>query len=231
MGVISLQGFAFRLLAGDNNQQLDLFKDEEIKLSNNVTGIFDIGTLPADFTRQLTLPGTKTNNAFFEHVYDISILNPFLFATNVKVPCRFDFGSFYLVDGYMQLNRVNVIANKFIDSYEITIFGALSSFGRDINRAFLTDLTSLAQYNHTASYDNIVLSWETGSGLFNHDIVYPLADYGQGWQFTPSNVYTGIDSNEGSLNTMDFMGYYSQNLRRILFVEMLLLIIMIIKIS
>jgi hypothetical protein len=204
MGVISLQGFAFRLLAGDDNQQLDLFKDEEIKLSNNVTGIFDIGTLPADFTRQLTLPGTKTNNAFFEHVYDISILNPFLFATNVKVPCRFDFGSFYLVDGYMQLNKVDVIANKFIDSYEVTIFGALSSFGRDINRAFLTDLTSLAQYNHTASYDNIVLSWETGSGLFNHDIVYPLADYGQGWQFTPSNVYTGIDSNEGSLNTMDF---------------------------
>jgi hypothetical protein len=204
MGVISLQGFAFRLLAGDDNQQLDLFKDEEIKLSNNVTGIFDIGTLPADFTRQLTIPGTKVNNAFFEHVYDISIVNPFLFATNVKVPCRFDFGSFYLVDGYMQLNKVNVIANKFIDSYEITIFGALSSFGRDINRAFLTDLTSLSKYNHTASYDNIVQSWDTGSGLFNHDIVYPLADYGQGWQFTPSNVYTGIDSNEGSLNTMDF---------------------------
>ena len=204
MGVISTQGFQFRLLAGTPSQQLDLFKDEDIKLSNNVTGIFDIGVLPADFSRQITLPGTKVNNGFFEHVYDISIDSPFLFATNIKVPCYFDFGGFYLSNGYLQLNKVNVIANKFIDSYEVTIYGALSSFGRDINRAFLTDLTSLAQFNHTASYDNIVQSWDTGSGLFSGSIVYPLADYGQGWQFTPSNVYTGIDSNEGSLNTMDF---------------------------
>jgi hypothetical protein len=204
MGIISTQGFQFRLLAGTDSTQLDLFKDEDIKLSNNVTGIFDIGVLPADFTRTLTLPGTKVNNAFFEHVYDISIDNPFLFATNIKVPCYFDFGGFYLSNGYIQLNKVNVIANKFIDSYEVTIYGALSSFGRDVNRAFLTDLTSLSKFNHTASYDNIVQSWDTGSGLFSGSIVYPLADYGQGWQFTPSNVYTGIDSNEGSLNTMDF---------------------------
>ena len=205
MGVISTQGFVFRLLAGDPSQQLDLFQDEDIKLSNNVTGLFDIGVLPADFTRQLTLPGTKINNAFFEHVYDISIDSPFLFATNIKVPCYFDFGGFYLSQGYLQLNKVNILANKFIDSYEVTIYGALSSFGRDINRAYLTDLSSLSQFNHTASYDNIVQSWDTGSGgLFSGSIVYPLADYGQGWQFTPSNVYTGIDSNEGSLNTMDF---------------------------
>ena len=77
MGVISTQGFQFRLLAGTPAQQLDLFKDEDIKLSNNVTGLFDIGVLPADFTRQITLPGTKVNNAFFEHVYDISIFNEY----------------------------------------------------------------------------------------------------------------------------------------------------------
>jgi hypothetical protein len=119
MGVISTQGFQFRLLAGsDPATQLDLFKDEDIKLSNNVTGIFDIGVLPADFTRTLTLPGTKVNNAFFEHVYDISIDNPFLFATNIKVPCYFDFGGFYLSNGYLQLNKVNIIANKLTFSYK-----------------------------------------------------------------------------------------------------------------
>mgnify|MGYP006269681411 CR=1 FL=1 len=203
MGIISTQGFQFRLLAGeDPKTQLDLFKDEDIKLSNNVTGIFDIGILPADFTRQISLPGTKVNNAFFEHVYDISVDSPFLFATNIKVPCYFDFGGFYLSNGYLQLNKVNIIANKFIDSYEVTIYGALSSFGRDINRAYLTDLTSLSQYNHTSSYSNISASWQ--GQLFDGDIVYPLADYGSGWQFTPSNIYTGIDSNEGALTTQDF---------------------------
>jgi len=203
MGVISTQGFVFRLLAGTPSQQLDLFKDEDIKLSNNVTGLFDIGVLPADFTRQITLPGTKVNNAFFEHVYDISIDSPFLFATNIKVPCYFDFGGFYLSQGYLQLNKVNVIANKFIDSYEATIYGALSSFGRDINRVYLTDLSSLSQYNHTASYNNITASW-SGS-LFNGDIVYPLADYGSGYQFTQGQYELfGMDDQDGALTVQNF---------------------------
>ena len=201
MGIISTQAFTFRLIA--NETQLDIFDDEDIKLSNNVTGLFDIGVLPATFTRQISIPGTKVNNAFFEHVYDISIENPFLFATNIKVPAYIDFDSIYLIDGYIQLNKVNVIANKFIESYEITLYGTLSSFARDTNRLYLTNLTSLSQYNHTASLDNISASWS--GNLFNGDIVYPLADYGSGYQFTQgSDNLFGMDDQDGALTVQNF---------------------------
>jgi len=201
MGIISTQGFTFRLVA--DGTQLDIFDDEDIQLSNNVTGLFDIGVLPSDFTRQITLPGTKVNNAFFEHVYDISIDSPFLFATNIKVPAYIDFDSVLVSQGYLQLNKVNVRANKFIESYEVTLFGSLSSFGRDTNRLFLTDLSTLTQYNHTASYNNITASW-TGS-LFNGDIVYPLADYGTGYKYTSGDLVTfGINTNEGALSVQNF---------------------------
>ena len=199
MGIISTQAFTFRLIA--DGTQLDIFQDEDILISNNVTGLFDIGVLPAEFTRQITLPGTKVNNAFFEHVYDISIDSPFLFATNIKVPAYIDFDSVYLIQGYIQLNKVNLLANKFIESYEITLFGSLSSFARDINRNYLTDLSSLAKYNHTSSLDNIKASW-TGS-LFNGDIVYPWCDYGSGWQYT-SDVFFGVDDNYGGLSVQDY---------------------------
>ena len=201
MGVISTQAFTFRLVA--NGTELDLFEDEDIKISNNVTGLFDIGILPSDFTRQITIPGTKKNNAFFEHVYDISIQSPFLFATNIKVPAYFDFDSVYLSQGYLQLNKVNVIANKFIDSYEVTIYGTLSSFGREINKLYLTDLTTLQSFNHTSSYDNISASW--GGNLFGGDIVYPLADYGSGYQFTQGalDLY-GMDDIDGALCVQNF---------------------------
>jgi hypothetical protein len=205
MGVNSSKGFNFRLMASGSNgfQQLDTFSDEEILVSNNVTGLFDLGVLPSDFTRQITIPGTKVNNAFFQHVYDISIENPYLFATNVKVPAYFDFDGIMISQGYLQLNQVNVYANKFVESYEISIFGGLSSFGRDINRNYLTDLTSsLAKYNHTASYDNISQSW--GGNLFGGDIVYPLAEYGQRIQYTPEDALSGIDSPSGSLCVQDF---------------------------
>ncbi len=201
MGIISTQSFTFRLIA--NGQQLDLFADEDIELSNNVTGLFDIGVLPSDFTRQISLPGTKVNNAFFEHVYDISIDNPFLFATNVKVPAYFDFDSVYLSQGYLQLNKVNVLANKFIDSYEVTIYGTLSSFGREVNRGYLTDLSTLSKYNHTASYEAISASW--GGQLFNGDIVYPLADYGSGYQFAAGDYQTfGMNDVDGALTVQNF---------------------------
>lgn len=205
MGVNSSKGFNFRLMASGSNgfQQLDTFADEEILVSNNVTGLFDLGVLPSDFTRQITIPGTKVNNSFFQHVYDIAIENPYLFSTNVKVPAYFDFDGIYISQGYLQLNQVNVYANKYVESYEISIYGGLSSFGRDINRSFLTDLTSsLAQYNHTASYENISASW--GGNLFNGDIVYPLIEYGQRIQYTPEEDLFGIDSPSGSLCVQDF---------------------------
>jgi hypothetical protein len=200
MGVTSTQGLSFQLVANDIS--LDLFKDEEIKVSDNVTGLFDIGQLPSEFTRTITLPGTKKNNAFFEHVYDISVTNPFLFSTNTKVDAYFDFGGIYVSSGYLQLNKVNVIANKFIDSYEVTIYGSLSSFAREINRATLNDLTTLSQYDHSSSFQNITASWD--GDLFNGDIVYPLADYGQNIGYDYSQNSFGINTDSGSLSIQDF---------------------------
>lgn len=204
MGIISTQGFNFRLIANDT--QLDLFEDEDIFLSDNVTGLFDLGVLPADFTRQITVPGTKVNNEFFEHVYDISVVNPYLFSTNQKVPCYFEFGSFLLADGYLQLNKVNVRANKFIDSYEITIFGGLSSFARTINRGFLTELDTLSRFNHTSSLANISASWN--GNLFSGAIVYPLADYGTGWTFESTaagrNQLSSLVSPTQTITVQDF---------------------------
>jgi len=188
MAVISTQGIKFQLVA--EGQILDLFKDEQILLSDNVTGLFDLGIIPADFTRQITLPGSKKNNAFFEHVYDISVQSPDTFATNIKVPAYLDFQGIYLAQGYLQLNKVNLYQNKFIDSYEVTIYGAVSSFARQINRNFLTDLTSLSAYNHTSSFTNISSSW--AGQLFSGSIVYPFADYGQGWIYSQGNA-NGID--------------------------------------
>ena len=205
MSINSTQGFKFKLIASGSygSQQLDLFKDEEIKLSDNITGLFDLGALPSDFTRAMTLPGSKSNNKFFEFVYDISVENPYLFSTNVKVEAYLDFDGIYLAQGYIQLNKVNILQNKFIDSYDVTLYGTLSSFGRSINTLFLTDITSLQKYNHTASYNNITASWS--GNLFNGDIVYPLADYGSGYQFTSGQYELfGMDDENGALSVQNF---------------------------
>ena len=201
MAIRSTQGFQTKLVA--NGVILDLFQDEEIKISNNITNLFDIGAIPADFSRTIMLPGTKKNNAFFEHVYDISVSNPFLFSTNTKVEAYLDFDGIYLVTGYLQLNKVSIYENKFIDSYEISLYGIISSFSRDINRLTLNDLTSLSQFNHTSSYNNITASWN--GNLFSGSIVYPLADYGSGYRYTSGQYEQfGLDDANGALSVQNF---------------------------
>ena len=202
MSIKTIKGFTFRLVC--NGVELDTFGDEEITISNNVTGLFDLGVLPSDFTRQIMLPGTKKNNAFFEHVYDISVANPYLWKTNVKVEAYFDFDGIYVSQGYLQLNNVNMLKDNNVDSYEVTVYGLLSSFARDINKNFLTDLSTLSVYNHTSSIENITSSWD--GNLFDGDIIYPLADYGQNinYQSSLSVRQFGVDNPKGALTVQDF---------------------------
>ena len=158
MAVASGRDKVFKLIA--RGTELDLFQDETIYLSNNVTGLFDIGKLPSDFTRQLTLPGTKRNNAFFQHVYDISVDNPFLFKTNEKVIAQFDLDGFYVSQGYIQLEKVNLRENKYIESYEVSLYGLLSSFKKDLQNLTLNSLTELEKYNHVFEWQAISSSWD-----------------------------------------------------------------------
>lgn len=218
MSVVSGRNSVFKLIA--RGTTLDQYDDETIFLSNNVTGLFDIGELPSDFTRQITLPGTKKNNDFFQHVYDIMVDEPYLFKTNEKVIAQFDFDGFYVAQGYMQLENVVVKENKFIESYTVSVFGLLSSFSRDLSALYLTDLEVLNKYNHTASIDIIKETWKgaqaeadmvTNSGSFEvGDIIYPIVDSGQGFVFQSNTTENNFGINRqtgdvgGSINVIDF---------------------------
>ncbi len=222
MAITSGRDKVFKLIA--RGTELDLFQDETIFLSNNVTGLFDLGKLPSDFTRQITLPGTKKNNEFFQHVYDISIDEPYLFKTNTKVIAQFDFDGFYVSQGYIQLDKVNLLENKYIESYEVSVFGLLSSFKRDLQSLTLNEVSAFDKYNHVFSMGNIANSWSgsdyTGtpnatwqfnsiftSSVDGHnlggEIVYCMNDSGKQIAFQsalPPNMF-GIDNRAGFIGS------------------------------
>jgi hypothetical protein len=186
-----------------NGVELDLFDDEQVLVSNNVTGLFDIDKLPSDFTRDIVIPGSKINNNFFQHAYNIDVDFPYLFQESEKVECYIEISGYLLTQGYLQLNSINMI-NNVVESYDITLFGSISNFSRDLRNNNLTDLTTLEQYNHTSTYTNIINSWD--GNLFGGDIVYPLSDYGKGfiYQASAQPGQYGIDTYFGSLDVKDF---------------------------
>jgi hypothetical protein len=196
-----MTNYFFRVIA--NGVELDTFKDEEVLVSNNATGLFDIDKLPSDFTRDLSIPGSKKNNDFFQHAYDINIDTPYLFQATTKVECYIEISGYLLVQGYLQLNNVNTVNNQ-VDTYDISLYGSLSDFSRDLQTNLLTDIGGLDIYNHTSSYANVSDSWD--KNLFNGDIVYPLADYGKGFFYQSAALpgQFGIDTRNGSISTQDF---------------------------
>jgi hypothetical protein len=198
MGISAGKSFRAKLVSG--NVFLDMFKEEDVKVSNNITQLFDLGAVPSNFAQNFTLPATYKNNLFFENAYDISIDFPENFNTNQKVDAYLDFDGIYVVSGYIQLLKVN-IKDKYIDSYEISLFGQVSKFNRDINLKFLTDLDELSIYNHTASIGNITASWS--NELFSGSIVYPIADYGKRISYNPGSL-TAINNPSGGLFVQDF---------------------------
>ena len=203
MAISSTLSYKGRLIAGTGSAQvvLDTFQDESIKVNNNILKISDIGEIPGTFTQQISLPGTKNNNDFFEQYYDISVYSPDVFNTNQVIEARLDFDGIFIADGFIKLDRVNLYQGKYVDSYLVTLYGSISDFAVNSRLYTLNDLDSLSQYNHTASLTAITSSWS--NGLFSGSIVYPLAEYGQKMYYS-ANINLGIDEPSGSLAVQDF---------------------------
>jgi hypothetical protein len=180
---------------------MDTYKDEDLLLSNNLTEITEVDQIPYSLTRTFQLPGSNKNNAFFQHAYDISIEEPYLFASNAKVPCYVDFGGLVVVDGYLQLNKIVMLDQEIVDYYEVTIFGTLNKFAKDLNTTYLNDL-DLSAFNHTSSLANITSSW--AGNLFSGSVVYPMADYGTKLIYSPQEGYTGIDAPDSGMTIQDW---------------------------
>lgn len=180
---------------------LDVYQDEVIKISNNIKELFDLGMLSAEYTNDIALPGTKVNNDFFKHYYDLSIENPDSYLTNKKINCWIELNGLYIIEGYIMLNYVSLI-NNFVESYNVTLYGSLSYFANLIKNKYLSDLTSLSIYNHYLTSVNIAQSWSYR--LFGGEIVYPLADYGQKIFYTSQIDGYGIDEQQGALSVQDF---------------------------
>ena len=181
---------------------MDTYKDEDLLLSNNLTEITEVDQIPYSLTRTFQLPGSNKNNAFFQHAYDISIDEPYLFASNAKVPCYVDFGGLVVVDGYLQLNKIVMVDQEIVDYYEVTVFGTLNRFAKDLNTTYLNDLTSLSRFNHTSSIQSITSSW--AGDLFSGSIVYPMADYGTRLTYSPEEGWAGLDSAIGGMTIQDW---------------------------
>ena len=108
------------LYIGDN--ELDLFKDENIEINSSVVDIENIESNTTEFSKDFTVPASNKNNRTFKHYYNSDIDNGF--DARIKVDGKILINGFVFKLGKFRLSKVIVKDNK-PSSYTIQFWGNL----------------------------------------------------------------------------------------------------------
>lgn len=102
------------------DQRLELFDDESVSITQSIQNVRDIAKVFTDFSKQFTIPASKTNNKIFKHYYNFDILNGF--DARTKKSAKIELNTIPYLKGKIQLDGVQLKNNQPY-SYKITFFG------------------------------------------------------------------------------------------------------------
>lgn len=141
--------------------ELDLFSDEAIPLVLTADDFTNVAERDSSHSFSFDIPGTKNNNLFFKHIYNINaestIFNPH---TKTKVVVKE--GSYNIFQGFLQLNEIVKVDNEI--SYNITIYDNVANLKAKLEDKIFRDL-DFEELNHAFDEFNIKESW-TNTGIW-----------------------------------------------------------------
>ena len=176
---------------------LDLFKDEPIPLVLNVDDFTNVAEADASYSKSFEIPGTKNNNLFFNHIYNITSDSNFNPHKKTKIIVKE--GSINTFEGYMQLNEI-IIKDEII-TYDITLYSEAVSLKDTLNDRVFRDL-DFTELEHIYNVAKIRDSWTNNLTYNNPDtsglrdggtIKYPFIRWGGALSYYSSgNYYIGL---------------------------------------
>ena len=157
-GIISLGGTGYR------NERLDLLDDFTIQITRSIADIKEPQSRSSDWSKTITLPGTKQNNKIFSHIFEVgneiqgsSQLTPD-FNPNKKANVVVLVDGMEQIRGFIRLTEIVVNDSKDI-LYNATIHGQTADLFTSLENAKLSDL-NFSEYNHTLNITNVTDSWD-----------------------------------------------------------------------
>lgn len=157
------------------NASLDLLDDVPVSLNFAIADIKDPSKRNGAFSKTVKLPGSNTNNEFFEHVFDVNVSTN-AFNPNVRTECWVLQDSIEVFRGYLRLREINVelVNDTQKVTYDVNLLGDTRDLFGAIGDNKLQDLT-WSDLDHTYNRVNQKNTWLATLG---ENYVYPLIDYG-----------------------------------------------------
>ena len=170
----------------DTMVPVDLFNDESVPLTRQLKDLMNLATIWTDYTQDFQIPASDTNNAIFANWFDENLVlgdwNP-----NIGKNATIYIHGLPVFEG-----RVELIGCKFKDGlpqlYNIIFYGTTKKLLDKWGEKVMNEIDWSA-YNHVANYTNILSSWD--QALLGGDILWPIADYNQGWRYSKLSGVNG----------------------------------------
>lgn len=137
-------------------QQIELFDDESVKMTQSIKDVKDIAKVFTEFTKTFTIPASKENNKIFMHYYNPDIVGGFDARKKKSAEITLNYAPFK--KGKIKLDSIEMKNNKPY-SYKITFFG---------NTIQLKDLLGEDKLSDVQQLNAIESTFRT----YNTDMIY-----------------------------------------------------------
>ena len=187
--------------------QIDIFGDDDIILEMSFAEIQDITKKNSNFSKSFKLPGSKNNNALFNHFYDTAS-TPITYDIREKFICYIEYDGAIIMTGYLRLNNVSVIGTEKL--YDITFYSSVGDLTSNIGDKYLyqldldyltipytADIINYSQYNWDTL--NAVPTSVVPQVIQDEKVYFPLLF--SGYRYTSGNT---IDT--GASPLLSFVG-------------------------
>jgi hypothetical protein len=142
--------------------EIDLTEDIDVPITYSIADVKDPSKRNAAYSNTVTIPGTKSNNKYFTHIFEIS--GDGTFNPNKKVSAVVLNEGIELFNGVCQLKTINRIRNGVNNynqiTYEIVLLGKLIDAFYLLGDTLISDL-DFSEYDHTYNITNQRDSWYT----------------------------------------------------------------------
>jgi len=143
-------------------QQIELFDDESVKMTQSIKDVRDIAKVFTEFTKTFTVPASKENNKVFVHYYNPDIVGGFDARKKKSAEITLNYAPFK--KGKIKLDSIEMKNNKPY-SYKITFFGNTIQLKDLLGEDKLSDIEEL---DNNLSSGELLLNFPT----YNSSMIY-----------------------------------------------------------
>jgi hypothetical protein len=179
-----------------DGQQVELFKDESIVLTQSIQDIKDIQKVFVPFTQTFNVPASKINNKIFQHFYNFNIEG---FDARKKTPSELHLNYKLFKKGKIKLEGVQLKNNE-PHTYKLTFYGDTINLKDVVGEDKLSALDQLGKYSFDWTDTNIStymangLDVVTPTGTMTDAVIVPLITHTARLLFDSNSAVVNTDT-------------------------------------